>query len=106
GVKRMEKNVGPLSEMETEALVELLLDPEAAARLTAHRESVQMQEAASLEPGNASKGEALYFGKVAFANGGISCAACHQAGGRGGNLATSLEDSFTRLGEQSLLSTT
>src|SRR5690606_8796084 len=41
-----------------------------------------------------------------FANGGVSCAACHQAGGRGGNLAASLEDSFIRLGAQPLQATT
>jgi mono/diheme cytochrome c family protein len=106
GIWRMEQQVGPLSEDEVEMLTDLLMDPGAATRLDAQRERVQLREAATMEPPNAAIGEALYFGRTAFANRGLSCAACHQAGGRGGNLASSLEDSYTRLGAESLLSTT
>jgi len=103
---RMQTQVGPLSEEEVTKLTDLLLDPNAADRLAAQRERVQLREAATLEPPNAAIGEALYFGRTAFVNKGLSCAACHQAGGRGGNLASSLEDAYTRLGPESLLSTT
>ncbi len=104
-VKRMEKNVGPLQSAEVESLVEFILDPEAAARVKKQQEQAALREAATLEPGSVEKGRALFLGRASFQNGGVSCAACHQAGGRGGNLAASLEDAFTRLGEQSLLAT-
>ena len=103
---RMEQQVGPMTEEEVELLTDLLLDENAAQRLEAQRDRVRMREAATLDPPDAARGEALYFGRTAFRNGGLSCAACHQAGGRGGNLASSLEDSYTRLGAESLLSTT
>ncbi|MFM1919316.1 MAG: hypothetical protein RLZZ303_950 [Candidatus Hydrogenedentota bacterium] len=105
-IVRMEKNVGPMAPEEMQSLTEFLLDPSAADRLKAQQQKAAMKEAASLEPASADKGRALFFGRTAFQAGGIGCAACHQAGGRGGNLAASLEDSFTRLGEQSLMATT
>lgn len=105
-IKRMEKNVGPLSEAEVTQFADFLLAADAAERLAAHREQVQMREAASMAPPDARLGEALFFGRTAFANGGAACAACHQAGGKGGNLAVSLEDAFTRLGAQPLQATT
>ncbi|GMW03173.1 MAG: hypothetical protein AMXMBFR84_43080 [Candidatus Hydrogenedentota bacterium] len=106
GIKRMEKNVGPISEGDLAMLADFLLAPDAAARLDAHRQQVQLREAASMAPPNAEMGRALFTGRKAFANGGAACAACHQAEGRGGNLAASLEDSFTRLGAQPLQATT
>lgn len=106
GIWRMQQQVGPLMEEEVEMLTDLLMDGGAAQRLDAQRERVRMREAATLDPPDAGKGEALYFGRTAFANGALSCAGCHQAGGRGGNMAVSLEDSYTRLGPESLLSTT
>lgn len=106
GIKRMEKNVGPISEEDLTMLADFLLAPDAAARIDAHRQQVQMREAASMAPPNAELGRALFTGRTAFANGGAACAACHQAGGRGGNLAVSLEDAFTRLGAQPLQATT
>lgn len=105
-IKRMEKNVGPLSEADVTLFTDFLLAVDAADRLAAHRERVQMREAASMAPPDARLGEALFFGRTAFANGGAACAACHQAGGKGGNLAVSLEDAFTRLGAQPLQATT
>lgn len=105
-IKRMEKNVGPLSEADVTLFSDFLLAVDAADRLAAHRERVQMREAASMAPPDARLGEALFFGRTAFANGGAACAACHQAGGKGGNLAVSLEDAFTRLGAQPLQATT
>lgn len=106
GIWRMQQQVGPMTEDEVALLTELLMDGEAAQRLEAERDRVRMREAATLEEPDARKGEALYFGRTPFLNGGASCAACHQAGGRGGNLASSLEDAYTRLGRESLLSTT
>jgi len=105
-IVRMEKNVGPMAPEEVQQLTDFLLDPAAADRLKAQQQKAALKEAASLEPASAEKGRALFFGHKGFEAGGIGCAACHQAGGRGGNLAASLEDSYTRLGEPSLLATT
>lgn len=106
GVKRMEKNVGPLDDAEVDTLTDFLLSPDAATRLEVHRDQARMLETASMAPPNAEIGRALFLGSKTFENGAASCAACHQAGGRGGNLAVSLEDAYTRLGEQPLLATT
>jgi len=103
--KRMEKNVGPMSDEEVAALTDFLLSPEAGERIETQRALAAHREAATLEPGNAAKGKSLFAGRTAFLNGGVACAACHQAGGRGGNLAASLEDSYTRLGELPLMAT-
>lgn len=105
GVKRMEKNVGPLTDDAVETMTYLLLAPDAADRVKAAQQAMAMQQAAKLEPPSAEKGSALFFGGTAFAGGGIACAACHQAGGKGGSLAASLEDAYTRLGETPLLAT-
>ncbi|MBI2422723.1 MAG: hypothetical protein HYV27_07825 [Candidatus Hydrogenedentes bacterium] len=105
-VNRMVKNVGPLSSGEVETFADFLLSPDAAARLEEHRKLVRMRETAALDPPNAELGRMLFLGSTHLANGGAACAACHQAGGRGGNLAASLEDAFSRLGDQPLLATT
>lgn len=104
-IKRMEKNVGPLAESDLTLMADFLLSPDAAERIVAHREQQQLREAAAMAPPNAELGKALFFGSTSFSNGGAACGACHQAGGRGGNLAVSLEDAFTRLGAQPLQAT-
>lgn len=105
-IKRMEKNVGPLTDDDIDMLTDFLHAPDAADRVQAYRDRVEMMEAASLEPPDAAKGRDLFFGRAVLQNRGQSCAACHQAGARGGNLAASLEDAYTRLGEASILATT
>jgi hypothetical protein len=104
-IKRMEKNVGPLPAEEVALYTDFLLDEEAAQRLLDAQQLVALQQAASLDPANAEVGEQLFFGSRAFAQGGLACAACHQAGGRGGSMAASLEDAFTRIGEVPLIAT-
>jgi hypothetical protein len=88
----MEKSVGPLSDDCIATMADFLLSPDAAARVTAAQQAMAMQQAAKLEaPVAQIKASALFFGRTAFAGGGIACAACHQADGKGGSLATSLE---------------
>lgn len=101
----MEKSVGPLSDDVVATMADFLLSPEAATRVTAAQQAMAIQQAAKLEAPSTDKGSALFFGRTAFAGGGIACAACHQADGKGGSLATSLEDAYTRLGEMPLLAT-
>lgn len=103
-VIRMEKNVGPMSQEEIETFTQYLLDTEAANRLAAEQQRAALQQAASMEPGSAEVGAALFMGQRPFQNGGLSCASCHQAAGKGGNLAVSLEEVFTRMGEVPLIS--
>ena len=104
-VKRMEKNVGPMSDDLVNGLTDFLLSPDAADRLKAEQQRVALAQAAKLDPASAATGERLFHGVQPFSNGGLACAACHQAGSAGGNLAISLEDAFSRLGEAPLLST-
>lgn len=103
-ITRMEKSVGPMDPAEIRALADLLLSPDAASQLEAAQRQVALAHAATLEPGSETIGEALFHGNRPFANRAVSCAACHEAGGRGGDLAVALDGSFTRLGETALLS--
>jgi mono/diheme cytochrome c family protein len=104
-IVRMEKNVGPMSAEEVDALTEFLLQPNAAERLSLEQDRVAMQQAAQLEPPSPELGRALFHGKEQFVNGGAACSGCHQADGYGGNLAASLSDAATRLGKASVTST-
>jgi len=104
-ILRMEEKVGPMSEDEIETLTDFLLDPGAAERLEAQRQQAAMRHAAQLEPPSVDKGRDLFHGMTTLMNEGISCSACHQAGGWGGNVASSLEESYTRIGETPLMST-
>ncbi len=103
-VKRMEKNVGPLSDAEIAELVDLLKSPDVKERLARARESLTVARRSRLETPSAAKGEALFHGKTALAQGGMACAACHSVEGRGGSLAVDLTDVHTRLGETGLIS--
>lgn len=106
-VERMEKNVGPMTDEQVAAQVELLKDPQVKQRLSAARERQVMEMAATLEPASPELGEALFHGRRAFEARGVACSACHRVprGGqaRGGNLAADLTRAASRLGEQALI---
>lgn len=104
-IKRMEKNVGPMSDDLVNGMADFLAVPDASERLKLEQQRVAIEEAAKLDPASAATGERLFQGNQPFNKGGLACIACHQAGGSGGDLAVSLEDAFTRLGEAPLLST-
>ena len=100
GVKRMEKQVGPLTPEQIDSLVGLLKDVDVKKRLAAERQRSIAQMAASLDAPNPKEGQALFFGRQAFSNGGLPCAACHRAGAQGGTLGpdlTTLKDKMPRL---------
>jgi mono/diheme cytochrome c family protein len=105
-VKRMETNVGPMSDEQVDGLTDLLKSPDLEARLDAARERRIQEMAATLEPGQAAIGRQLFFGTRRFSNGGMGCYGCHAAAGLGGNMAKDLTTSHTRLGAQSLISAT
>ena len=107
-VERMEKNVGPMIAEQVASVVELLKSEDVKPRLSAARERQVAEMAATLEPASPAAGEELFHGRRAFANRGVACSACHQAGRpgqvRGGTLAADLTDAATRLGEPALIS--
>jgi ubiquinol-cytochrome c reductase cytochrome c subunit len=105
-VKRMEVNVGPMTDEEVDGLTDLLKAPDVQQRLDAAREQRIVEMAATLEPGVAAVGRRLFFGERRFRNGGMGCFACHAVAGRGGNMAIDLTAVHQRLGQQSVISAT
>lgn len=105
-VKRMEKNVGPMSDEQVDGLTDLLQRPDLQAHLDAAREQRMQEMAATLEPGDPRTGSQLFFGARRLTNGGMGCFGCHAAAGRGGNMGKDLTMAHQRLGEQSLMSAT
>lgn len=105
-VKRMEKNVGPMTDEQVDGITDLLLGPGPQAQLDAAGEEKVQEMAATLEPGDPRTGRSLFFGVRRLTNGGVGCYACHAVAGRGGNMAVDLTMAHQRLGAQSLMSAT
>lgn len=103
-IKRMEKNVGPLTDQEVVELTDFLKSAAVRQRLAEEQERIVSRAAASAEPGVAGDGKRLFTGVKALLAGGMACAACHRAEGEGGTLAVDLSGVHGRLGEVGLLS--
>jgi cytochrome c553 len=104
-IKKMEPRVGPLSEDVLVALTALLKAADLRERLKVEGERMAAMFMAKMEPGDAAKGRALFFGELPLRNGGLACAACHVAEGRGGNLGPALNGIYQKAGgEMPLLS--
>ena len=104
-VKRMEKNVGPLTPAEVQGLAALIGSPDVQAKLQAAKQARVDEMAATLEPADPKAGRALFFGEQRLSSGGVGCFSCHAVSGRGGNMAKDLTTAYTRLGAPSMLST-
>jgi mono/diheme cytochrome c family protein len=105
-VKKMEANVGKLSDDDVKAFVAFIQDPAARERVEAERRRVAQAMAAKLEPPSISIGRALFFGEQALAGGGPACVACHRVRGEGGALGpdlTNLGRKLDRLGMASAI---
>ena len=102
-IKRMEKNVGPLTDEQVTALAELLKSPHVRDRLKAEQERIQAQFMAKMEPPDPEVGHGLFLGAAPLRNGGLACAACHRAAGVGGDLGPYLTGVLTKLGGQTPL---
>lgn len=76
-IKRMEDNVGPLTDEQVDGLIAFLKGPQA-------------QPVPEPPKGSPDTGRKLFFGEQKLANGGSPCFACHAVAGRGGNLAIDL----------------
>jgi len=106
-VKRMEKNVGTLSNDEVQSLVKLLKEPQLEKILKAESEkaiAAQEKSAVSDEPASSVSGASLFYGRQPLLNGGMACAACHSYAGQGGNLAPDLTAISEKLSEPALVS--
>ncbi|MCW5823700.1 MAG: cytochrome c [Cyanobacteria bacterium TGS_CYA1] len=95
-VKRMEQSAGPLKDEEVDALVDFLKQqnnlPSPATKNKETSKTTQEQPETSqiLELASSENGKKLFTGQTALQNGGLSCIACHQSNGRGGNMGPDL----------------
>lgn len=103
-IKRMEKNVGPLTDADVDRLSEFLRSPDAQTRLAAQQELIRAQFASKLAPPDRNAGRRLFQGGQSLANGGMACVACHSVAGSGGKLGPDLSDAAKRLGKLPLMS--
>lgn len=83
-IKRMEANIGPLTDAQVDSLIAFL---QRTAKPAPAPEPKKM--------GDARNGSRLFFGEQTLANGGSPCFACHAIAGRGGNLAKDLAQKKT-----------
>lgn len=97
-VKKMEVKAGPLPDDVVNELVAFIKSPDARERLKGAEVRMAAQFASKMDPGNADTGAALFRGSRSLVNGGLSCAACHEAQGAGGNLGPSLDGIFEKTG--------
>jgi len=97
-IKKMEPDTGPLPDGVIAELMVFLKSPDALERLQAEEVRMAAQFAATMEPADPFLGARLFQGTKAFKNGGLSCAACHEADGLGGTLAPNLDGIFEKTG--------
>jgi mono/diheme cytochrome c family protein len=102
-IKRMEKNVGPLTDEDVTALAEFMKAPDIRERIKIEQERIQAQFVAKMAPPDPVVGKALFFGTEPLRNGGLACAACHAVSGVGGNLGKDLTGVFARMGGETPL---
>jgi hypothetical protein len=101
----MERKVGPLTPTRVETLIALLKDSAARKRTDAFKTTLLERSATPNQPPNSLRGGGLFFGKLALANGGLPCNACHLFHGEGGNLAPELT-TFARTSDVETLANT
>lgn len=103
-VKKMEKEVGPMSDAVVADLVELLKDPAVLKRISVEEQKQLQARHASLAPADTNIGRKLFWGEMKLLNGGLSCNACHRIQGVGGTLGLDLTLAYQRIGEVGLQS--
>ena len=89
-IKKMEKNVGPLSEPDIAQMIEFLKDLNVSDRITRQKQRIEAELRAELPPPSFETGQKLFSGQRAFLNGGPACFSCHRFVNEGGSLGPDL----------------
>ena len=89
-VKKMEKNVGPLSPADIDQVIEFLKDPGVSARIARQRQKIEAKLRAELPPPSFETGQKLFRGNKTLQNGGPACISCHHFVHEGGTLGPDL----------------
>jgi cytochrome c2 len=89
-IKKMEKNVGPMSAEDVEQMVEFLKDLSVQDRIAKQREQIESTMRANMPPASFEMGERLFRGEKRLVNGGSACMSCHQFVNHGGTLGIDL----------------
>lgn len=95
-IKRMEQSTGPLKDEEIEELVGYLRKQEKNEKQVQPKgDATKASEApppikTTQEFASKEAGQRLFNGDMALKNGGMSCIACHQSNGKGGNMGPDL----------------
>ncbi|MBP7861804.1 c-type cytochrome [bacterium] len=93
-VKRMEQSAGPLKDEEVNDLVAYLRKQEKIEKqpISDMTKSSPISSPIPIkqEPASLVTGKRLFYGDVALKEGGMSCIACHQSNGNGGNMGPEL----------------
>lgn len=90
GIKKMEKNTGPMTDLEIKQLVDFLKDINVNQRLSKQKQKIEEGMRAQLPPPSFEKGKMLFQGQISLTNHGPSCFTCHQFAGEGGSLGPDL----------------
>ena len=93
-IKRMEKQVGPLSDDDVQRLLLLFGASDVQERLKKEQARSVREMMAKFDP-SVEVGRKLFHGEQALANGGLPCSSCHAVIGKGGEMGPDL----TLLGE-------
>jgi len=105
-IKKMEKNVGPLSAMDIDQMVEFLKDINVTARIAKQKQMIEAQLRAELPPPSFEAGQKLFRGQKELLNGGPACVSCHHFVNEGGTLGpdlTMIKDKISGIALQSAI---
>ncbi len=89
-IKKMVKNVGPMSEEDIAQAADFLKDPGVSARITQQKKKIEAKLRAELPPPSFQTGKRLFRGGKVLLNRGPACIGCHRFAGEGGGLGPDL----------------
>lgn len=96
GIKKMEKNVGPMTDQDIKQMIDFLKDINVSARISRQKEKIEAGLRARLPPPSFEKGEQLFKGETTLSNRGPACFSCHRFVNEGGSLGPDLTDIKSR----------
>lgn len=106
-IKTMEKNCGPLTDSDLNALVSYLKGKDSSstsASADAKMPITPTPTATELETGSVADGERIFNGSQPLSKGGLACIACHQVEGSGGTMGPDLTNIGKKMSPQALKS--